>query len=230
MGKGGPRSAGELISLLFILLNLIFVIVIHIESTHCLEQVEGYDGLSDDLKKAADEAQCKDIFFFTQKNSLNHVTGEAVTEDGIKDLNHHAGRTALAITTISAGVYLVELVRQSLRVMNEESRDYTGRLELVVVSVISFVLSLTAWVLIMIEGNKLNEVSDGVGGTLEFSASTGYVLLLLIWLMNLFLAVRTSMLAYMADSWPTAIGSKGSFGGGASARVAEQYPVMGGEA
>lgn len=228
MGQGGPRSGGELLTLLFLLLNLLFVVLVHVTETHCQEQIAGYDDLSDAAKEVADEAQCEDIFFFTQKNSINPATGEDVTTEGLKDMDHHAGRTALAITTLSGGVYIVMLIRQGLRVLRKEKRDYTGRISIVIESSVAFLLSLVAWILILVEGGKLNDVPNGSGGTLDYSPSTGWVLLLLIWLMNLFIAVRTGLLAYMADSWPTGIGTKGSFGTGGSARVAEQYPVMGG--
>jgi len=227
MGKGGARSPGELATLVFILLNLVFVVIIHISEVYCAEKAAGYDDQTDEMKKLLDEAQCEDIFFFTQKNSLSPLTMEDRTEEGFKDLDHHAGRTALAITALSGGVYLVQLIRQGLRVMRADPRDYTGRLSIVLESSLAFFLSLTAWVLIVIEGSALNKVVVN-GEDSNYSPSTGYVLLVLIWLMNMFIAVRTGMLAYRADSWPDSIGAEGSFGTGGSARIAEQYPVMGG--
>ena len=218
MPEQRPRSPGEIITLIFVLLNLVFVVIVHISQVYCQSEADGYSNMSSVDQADSDEGQCEDLFFFTQENH-----GTAV---GHKDFDHHAGRTALALTTLSGGVYVVQLIRQFIRIYKNTLRDYVGRIEVAVETVLVFMLSLVSWILILQEGKHLNKIEDA-GGTREYSPSVGWVLLLLIWLMNLFIAVRSTTLVFKPESWPEKVG--GSFGTGNSARVAEQFPVMGGQ-
>ena len=225
MPAGGPRSIGELLTSFILVLNIIFVVVMLFVDTHCQEQIEGYDALTAANKDIADRAQCEDIFFFT--NDVSH--SEA---DGIKDLSHTNGRFALLLTTVSLGLYVVTFIRQVERFRSSTQRVYdnTNNMPLVTAA-LTWIMSLVAWALIISEGANLNEISDGatpVAGKLEYTASTGWYFLLMIWLFNSFIFLRTAVLRFKSDSWPQKIGSKGSFGAGGSARIAEQFPVMGG--
>jgi hypothetical protein len=226
MGKGGPRSKGELLITFFLVVNIVLVVLILITDTHCQKQRDDYATLtatSTPTKEEADADQCEDIFFFSNERS-------DTTAAGLKDLNHHNGRAALVLTTLSGGVYVVMLIRQLLRLVAGEERVYLGRISIVVESFTALLLSLTSWALIVSEGGNLSDIeaTAPATGTLDYSASTAWWFLLLIWLMNLFIFIRTTLLAYKPASWPDAIGAKGSFGSGGSARIAEQYPVMGG--
>jgi len=196
-------TIGEMIVTLFLLLNIVFAVLIAVMDTHNLEGEDtGFD-----------------IYI------LSVDRGDAYTGD----LSHHNGRAAIIFTFVGAGIYMMQLIRQVKRLLNKEERQYDGRWTIVVESALAFIFAMTAWILVIVEGgaatDELKKDHTAMGTTApEVSIGAGWIFLMLIAFMNLFIFVRTGMLAYMADSWPKAIG--GSFGSG-TARVAEKFPVMG---
>jgi len=211
MPAGGSRSIGELLTTLFLTLNFLFVLLLLLSvDTHCKEKTDAYDLLEDGSELQS--KYCKDIFSFTIKD---------YKEDS--DPNHMNGRFGVFFIILAGGMYFDQWIRQLIRFFYNKPREYTDRLMVFAVSFVSWFASLISLILINIEAGSIPE-DDG-----EFSMVIGSILLILIFLMNLFILIRTSTLVFMGSSWPDSIGSKGTFGSGSS-RVAEQYPVMGGHA
>ena len=206
-------AIGEMITTVFLLLNIVFCAILAIMDTHSASTVGGTE-LDNGFN----------LFYNV------HDLGDLQHADDKR--SHHNARAALLFTFVGLGIYIMQFVRQVERMSSGTEREYKGRWTIVVEAGLAFLFAMVAMILVIVEaGAAVDEINRLTGATgdlvVKFSIGFGWIAMLLITLMNLFIFVRTSMLAYMADSWPKVIGAKGSFGSGSSARVAEQYPVMG---
>jgi len=204
-------ALGEMITTVFLILNIAFCSLLAIMDTHGSALADGRES---------------DVTFdmFVNVKDL----GDAGKD---RSENHHNARAALLFTFVGLGIYIMQFVRQVERLTAGSKREYASRWSIVMEAGLAFLFSFVAWILIIVESGAyvdyLNKAGNLIGDNkIELSIGTGWVLLLLVTFMNLFIFVRTTMLAFYANSWPSAIGSKGSFGSG-SARIAEQFPVMG---
>ena len=205
-------SKGEMITSLFLLLNIVFCSLLAIMDTHSRSTVGG-----------TDHDDGFNLFYNV------HNLGDLKHADDNR--NHHNARAALLFTFIGLGVYIMQFTRQIARWRQNKERAYENRWAIVFESGIAFLFAMVAMILVIVEaGAAAEEMNRQMAATgddeITFGIGFGWIMLLLITLMNLFIFVRTALLAYMPESWPKAIGSKGTFGSGNS-RVAERYPVMG---
>ena len=207
-------SIGEFGVAGLLLCNLIFVFMTLWADTHCKDKPDNFD----DLTEIQQATYCADIYHFVADDYV----------DG--DPDHNAGRFALLFTVFSGGIYFLHFWHFLQRTVGgmfgveRGEKVYTGDKGAghVFEKFLLFLFSLVAWALVMQEGGNLPD---------EYSPSTAYNLLIVIWIFNMLIFMREAALRFYPDHAVSQMiksnAGSDAFGGG-SCRVAEQYPVMGG--
>merc|ERR1719473_822750 len=134
-------AVGEMVTTLFLLLNIAFCSLLAIMDTHSRSTVGGVD--HDDGFN---------LFYNV------HDLGDAQHADDAR--SHHNARAALLFTFVGLGIYIMQFVRQLERMTSGTAREYKGRWTIVMESGLAFLFAMVAWILVIVEaGAAVDEIN-----------------------------------------------------------------------
>ena len=197
----GNTGIGSVVTFLLTVLNVVFIGVLFTADIECLKAVEGV---------VAADAVCYDMWSYGNDDGLPE-----------NSWNHENGRLAFLLTIITLMGYLIFM---GVRIGKWFGQADEFRMYQLPISVLLWVLHLVSLILFLEVKRGGHEDVDPDGVLHE--TKIGWIIMILLLVFSTIITVRYAILRFMPKS-STASYVKGQFGAGNSARVAEQFPIMG---